>query len=219
MRNELHGLLNKVADANLDPIAHRIGSLAIAVERTDDADILDAFVRIIYQHASLDTLHTSIYVAICQRILDKLEKERDRWRKVELYHLGNPVHCFETSLQSRCQEVFEAILDKGDAAALCTFAGFVGGLLADTLLFPTHVERMVDALFKDAVGDVNGSLSALCRFLAPVIASFKATELLNSLAIDERAQNALVETEIHSPRVWFTMKVRCTMTSFSCCVS
>ncbi|TCD64553.1 hypothetical protein EIP91_003910 [Steccherinum ochraceum] len=203
MRRKLCGLLNKIDSTNLDAVSHSISHIAVAVERGGDPHILDVFVRSIFQHAVSDSLRTSVYVDLCQKIVDELEAERSQWRKVDLFHLGNPMDCFETSLRLRTQYEFDRIMFAEDMEELRVFASFVGELLAEGLLFAQDTITMVDMLFDHASRNAEGPTAALDRLLSPVIASFNASQLLVALDIVERAEALLVQDGL-APRVRYT---------------
>ncbi|KAH8087845.1 hypothetical protein BXZ70DRAFT_910133 [Cristinia sonorae] len=205
MRRRLCGLLNKITKANLDSISSKIAALAVSVERTGDPDILDTFVRTIFQHSVSDPSRTRVYVELCQRVVDELERERSLWRKVDLFHLGNPMDCFETSLRLRAQYEFNYIIGVGQTETLRTFTGLVGELLVEELLFPDDVVAMVDTLFARASRDEEASSAALHRFLSRITVSFGASQLLISLDIAERLEILLEGAEHLSPKVRYTM--------------
>ena len=207
MHRTMCGLLNKVTQANLDSLSHKMSILAIAVERTGDPHILETFVRSIYQHALTDSRQTKVYVGMCQKIVDELEEERNLWRKVDVFHLGNPMDCFETSLRVLSQFEFKHVYSTKDSQLLCTFAGFVGELLAEELIFPGDVDSMIRTLFADASQNAEGSASALYRFVTRVTNSFQAIQLLTSLGIVDKVEELLTREDTLSPKVKYTMRV------------
>lgn len=197
MRRKLCGVLNKITDSNFESMSDRIVPLAVSVERSENSELLDTFVRMIFQRGLSDTRFTDVYVNLCQKIVDELEGERSQWRRVDLFHIGNPMVCFETSLRVLSQYEFDRIVDSGDLETLLIFSKFVGGLFTEGVLYVSDVQSILDDLFARARYS-NGHSVAIRRFLSPVLDAFNASQFLDLLAIFPRVENILQEGKISS---------------------
>lgn len=218
MRRNLCGLLNKLTKTNFEPISDRIVRLAVSVERTDDDDILDAFVQQIFSRGILDSIHVDLCASLCQKIMDDLEAERSLWRRVDLFHLGNPMKCFETSLRLLSQYEFDRLVDsgfhcRGDWDRIATFSEFVGELLVGGVLLSNDVTAILDFLFHNAPlasPDPDGSgeyAVAICRFLHPILKAFNAFALLEPLAVVARLEYVLQDGSHLSLKARFMLMV------------
>lgn len=194
MCRTLRGLLNKIAKANFESISDKIVQLAISVEKTENPQVLDTFVRTIFKSGIVDGIRVDVYATLCQKIVDELEGERGRWKRVDLFHLGNPMDCFETSFRLLSQYEFDRIITGESLDNLLAFMAFVGELLVEGVVFPDDVHGMLDTLFRHAVHD-DGYAVAIYRFLARVVGAFNASQVLEPLMIVLRIE-ALLEENI-----------------------
>ncbi|KAI0783069.1 hypothetical protein C8Q75DRAFT_484826 [Abortiporus biennis] len=208
-RRTLCGLLNKLTTWKFDSISDKIVHLAVSIERTDDSKILDVFVRDIFRRGITDTIHMDLYVALCQKIMDELEGERSLWRRVDVFHVGNPLNCFETNLRLLVQYEFDRIFQiQEDSTALFSHASFVGELLVEALLLVNDVQGMLDTLFNQILhGDKNErdrAAVAVYRFLLPIVRAFNAFPMLDALEVVAKIE-AVLKTNTISSKTRFLM--------------
>ncbi|KAI0079297.1 hypothetical protein K474DRAFT_1592343 [Panus rudis PR-1116 ss-1] len=205
LRRRLCGYLNKLTQSTFDSVSQSIVQLAILVEKTDDPDVLDVFSRTIFQRGMSENIYTDLYVAICQKIVDETEGERSKWRKVDVFHIGNPMACFETSVRLLAQFEFDRII-ANDVQTLPNFMRFVGGLVVEAILLPNDVHAMLDDLSLRATTDDQFTL-ALSHFLSPVLHAFNASQLLDMLGIHTSVECILADERISSRTRYILMSI------------
>ncbi|KAK7691740.1 hypothetical protein QCA50_005140 [Cerrena zonata] len=203
MHRKLCGILNRLTPSNFEAQSNRLVQLAILVEKTEDSDLLDAFVRKIFRCGLSQPSLTDVYVELCQKVVDELEGERSRWRKVDVFHIGNPMVSFDTSLKLLVQYEFDRIVDSGDFRSLKTYATLVGGLLVGGVLLPNDVQGILDDLFQRTLVNDDHTV-AICRFLGPVLDAFSASQFLDLLGVFGHVEHILRQEKV-SPKTRYLM--------------
>ncbi|KAH9941933.1 hypothetical protein B0H21DRAFT_752170 [Amylocystis lapponica] len=196
MKRALCSLLNKMTATNFDAISDAILQWAVAVERTDDAADLEILARWIVQRGIFDELHLELYAKLCQKIVDELQSERGRWRKVDPYSLGNPFRSFEGAVQGLARSEFEHIASEGSARALFALARFMGELLVHGVLAAGDIEGILDVLFAETERNDEDCAVALCRLLSRVVQAPDASRIIDELAVIDGIERVLQEDTI-----------------------
>lgn len=196
MPRELCGLLNKVTKANFDAICDRVVRWAVAVEADGNRAALDAFVQIVFARGVRDPARMELYVALCVRIVDELESERNLWKRVDLYHVGNPLCSFETVIRLTPSTEFQGSLAAEDMHTMFSLLAFLGELLVQGILFVEDVLDILGVLLDRARKSDPSAAIGLRRFLRPVLKAFNAAHILTSLEMTQRIQYALQSQEL-----------------------
>ncbi|KAF7799900.1 hypothetical protein EIP86_011142 [Pleurotus ostreatoroseus] len=191
MRHKSCGLLNKLTQSNFDSICTKLVDWAVAVERTGDSRVLDVLVHDIFSRGVTDHVRSRLYASLCQRIIDELEGERSRWKKVDVYYLGNPVHTFETDIRLLAHKEFQTVVATDDPKVLMRSMSFAGELLVHGVILSEDLQDIVDVLFDKAECNDEERTIALCRFLSRLVSAFDAYRVLNSLNVVYRLEGAL----------------------------
>ncbi|CCL99196.1 uncharacterized protein FIBRA_01211 [Fibroporia radiculosa] len=168
----------------------------MSVERTADPVLLDALAAQILERGLTDSLRPELYGGLCQRIVDELEGERNRWRMVELYHVGNPIHSFETAIQAQALAEIDRIVVHGSDEQLRVAARFLGELLVHGVLLPQDVGETIETLTTGAENNNEGHALALVAFLSPIFHAPDAIRLLESLVAIDGLEHILQEDSI-----------------------
>ena len=199
MARDLCGLLNKVTQVNFDSVADRVVRRAVAVEAAAGTNgVLDVFVQTVFARGVRDPARVDLYVALCVRIVDELEGERNAWKRVDLYHVGNPLRSFETVLRLLPNAEFQYALGRGDAETVYTLLSFTGELLVQGLLYIEDTQDILNVLFNRAYQNDQTCTIALVRFVRPILKAFNAVNLLSSLEIAKGIEHALQSQELSS---------------------
>lgn len=198
MARELCGLLNKVTQATLDSIADRVARWAVAVEAAGNNGGLDTFVHALFARGVRDPARAALWVALCVRVVDELEGERNAWKRVELYHVGNPLRSFETVVRLIPNAEFQHALARGDAEGVYALLSFTGELLVQGILYIEDTQDIVNVLFNRAYRNDDVCTIALARFVRPVLKAFNAINLLGSLEVAKGIEHALQSPELSS---------------------
>lgn len=205
MRRKLCGILNRLTPSTYETQSDRLVLLAISVEKTENSDLLDTFVRTIFRSALSQPALTDVYVELCQKIVDELEGERARWRKVDVFHIGNPMVSFDTSLKLLVQYEFDHLMDSGDFQSLKTYATLIGGLVVGGVLLPNDVQGILDDLFERTL--LNDDYTVVtCRFLVPILDAFSASQFLDLLGVFGHVEQILRQEKL-SPKTRYLMLV------------
>ncbi|KAJ3551926.1 hypothetical protein NM688_g4430 [Phlebia brevispora] len=191
MRHKLCGLLNRLTRNNFDSVCCKIVEWAIAVERTGDLHTLAVLVHDVFDRGVSDHVRCRLYASLCQRVIDELEGERSRWKKVDVYHIGNLVHSFETDIRLLAHDEFHRMLSTEDPSKLSASMSFAGELLVHGVILSEDLQDIVDILFKYVESDDEERVVALCRLLGRLVSAFDAYRVLASLNIVERVERAL----------------------------
>lgn len=215
MQRALCGLLNKITAANFDAISDAILQWAVCVERTDDAASLDTLALYIISRGISDESRMELYAQLCQKIVDELQGERSRWRKVDPYSVGNPFHSFETTIQILARTQFERIASEGSAQALFALARFLGELLVHGILAASDVESIIEVLLSETERNDEDCAVALCRLLSRVVQAPDASGIIDSLAVVDGIERVLQEDTI-SFKTRFLIMVRCDCAVLAC---
>lgn len=188
---KLCGLLNKLTRYNFDLIAERVAQVAVTIERGGNPTILDAFMQTLFLRGVQDPARAELYVALCVRVVDELESERALWRRVDLYHVGNTLHSFETALRLAPLAEFRRYHTARDWKSLFALLAFLGDLLVHGMLYATDLHDIMTMLFDLARhGDPDATI-ALCRFTHRVAKAFNANQVLECLQIAPHIDNIL----------------------------
>ena len=206
MRRKLCGLLNKLTRANFDTICDALVAWVARIDRIGDSDALDVFVRTIFDRGLADYVRCNLYASLCQRIVDELEGERGHWKKVDVYHLGNPVHSFETDIRLLAHDELHRILNTKEPQELVESMAFAAELLVHGVLVAEDLREVVDDLFHRAERNDEERAIALCRFLSRLVCAFDAYRVLSSLEVVERMEHVL-KADTLSPRTRYMLMV------------
>lgn len=191
MARELCGALNRITRANFDALSDRVVRWAVAVEADGRRAALDTFVRAIFARGVRDPARMELYVALCVRIVDELEGERNMWKRVDLYHVGNPLCSFETVIRLMPGAELQSALAGDDIDSVFSLLAFLGELLVQGTLYAEDVLDVLGVVLERArTGDENATIG-LRRFLRPVLKAFNALHILNSLEISQKLQYVL----------------------------
>ncbi|EKM53424.1 uncharacterized protein PHACADRAFT_125148 [Phanerochaete carnosa HHB-10118-sp] len=191
MTREICGLLNRVTRANFDAVSDRIARWAIVIEADGSRAALDTFVQTVFARGVRDPARMELYVALCVRIIDELEGERNLWKRVDLYHVGNPLCSFETVIRLMPSAKFQGALVSGDTDNMLFLLVFLGELLVQGILYVEDVQDVLGAVLERVrKGDGNAAIG-LRRFLRPVLKAFNAIHILNSLETTQKIQYVL----------------------------
>ncbi|GJE91399.1 hypothetical protein PsYK624_075490 [Phanerochaete sordida] len=191
MARELCGALNRLTRANFDALSDRVVRWAVAVEADGRRAALDAFVRALFARGVRDPARMELCVALCVRVVDELEGERNMWKRVDLYHVGNPLCSFETVIRLMPGAEFQSALAGGDIDTMFSLLAFLGELLVQGILYAEDVLDVLGVVLERArTGDENATIG-LRRFLRPVLKAFNALHILNSLEMSQKLQYVL----------------------------
>lgn len=207
MCHSLCGLLNRLTKLNFDAVCDKVVYWATSVDRVGDLQALECLVRTVFAHALADPIRCKLYAALCQRVIDELEGERSLWKKVDVYHLGNPIRSFETDIRLLAHDELHRILGVDDIPLLHSAVSFAGELLVHGIIVPDDVQEIVDTLFNHAERNDEERTVALCRFLARVVCAFDAYRLLSSLHVVEKIEQVLAKERL-SHKTRFLLMVR-----------
>ena len=196
MRHSLCGLLNRLTKSRFDVVCDKVVYWASSVDRIGDLQALECLVRTVFAHALGDPIRSKLYAGLCQRVIDELEGERSLWKKVDVYHLGNPIHSFETDIRLLVHDELHRILSTDDTPLLYSAMSFAGELLVHGIIVPEDVQEVVDTLFGHAEDNDEEHTVALCRFLSRVVCAFDAYRLLSSLHVVEKIEQVLAKERL-----------------------
>ncbi|KAI0692097.1 hypothetical protein BC835DRAFT_1278240 [Cytidiella melzeri] len=200
----LCGLLNKLATRNFDAIANRIAQLTWSIELSEDRDALEAFVRAVFHRGATEETRQVIYALLCQRVVDVLEAERSRWRKVDILHIGNPFRSFETMISLLAIDEFNRTLAANTPGELEGLMRFLGELLVHGVLVSNDVGDLLASLIDGVRHNDEHLAVVLCRFLSPITSAFNALHILGTLHVADLIKQVLKEDGL-SPKVRYLM--------------
>ena len=198
---------------NFDRVSDRVVRWAVVIEADGDHAALDAFVQSIFRRGVQDPSRCELYVALCVRIVDELESERNLWKRVEPYHIGNPLHSFETVLRLMPNACFRRAPPQGSSEVLFLLA-FTGELLVQGVLYVEDTQDIVASLVDGAGQNNPDAAIGLRRFLAPVMKAFNAMHILTILGMTQKLEDVLHTPDL-SNMVRFTTQVRTSLTPHS----
>ncbi|KAI0918972.1 hypothetical protein AcV5_002012 [Taiwanofungus camphoratus] len=196
LQRKLCGLLNKITAVNFDGISNKVVKHATSIERGGDPANLNVLAFQILRQGISDATRVEVYGSLCQKIMDELEGDRIRWRRVDLYHLGDPIHSFEAAMQVHTRREFDCIIAEGRLEDLHALTRFLGELLVHGVLTPEDVEGIISFLLVETEKNNEDCAVALCRFLLRVFRAPDASRIFNALAIAEGLERVLQEDSI-----------------------
>lgn len=202
----LCGQLNKLTNRNFDVIANRIAQLTWTVELSEDRDSLNALVRAIFYRGATDAHRQLLYALLCRRVIDVLEAERSRWRKVDSLHIGKSVQSFETVMTLLATDEYNRIRGYHVPEQLEKLAGFLGELLIYGVVATANMGDILASLVEGAKRNDECMAVATCRFLFPITLAYNAVHILGALKVTSLLDQALKEDGL-SPMVRYLMMV------------
>jgi hypothetical protein len=206
MQRNLCGLLNRVTKANFDAISDKTVRWAVDIEADGNQAALDAFVQFVFCCGVRDPARRELYVALCVRVVDELESERNLWKRVDPYHVGNPLRSFETVIRLMPNVQFQRAVARRDPSDLFSLVTLVAELLVQGILYAEDTQDILGFLLDLAgKGDANAALG-IRRFLGPIVKAFNAVHLLTLLEITPRIEQILQVPNL-SNMVHFTLQV------------
>ncbi|OCH89867.1 hypothetical protein OBBRIDRAFT_637966 [Obba rivulosa] len=195
LHRHLCGLLNKINHGNFENISDEIVRWAVTVERTQPT-LLEVVAHGIVERTWMDPLRTTLYVDLCQKVVDDLEGERSRWRKVDPYYLGNALHSFEASLQDVAQLQLESSREQGDCQRLLHVSSFLGGIVAHGVLPPEDARQVFNTLLVGIERKEDEFAAAVRRFLKPIVLASDASRILHLLSVVDSLEDILQDENI-----------------------